>query len=427
MPFNRASVRNLWIMGAASICAVTLHAQSAQSPPQPQTTFRSSTALVEVDAIMFDKAGKFVPGLKAEDVRLFEDGKPQTIRQFYMVTHTFGSSPDAPVSEFADQADFKTHRLFVILFDESSLANESLARAKKGAEQFVKEQMAEEDAGGIFVSGGMFKSLLTTDKIQLISGIHAVKPAFDNRQQLLASFREFPQIESEIDAQRIAEGSRQVVEQLAASACQSNPLECKADGGQAELENRIQQKANIYVRQARMLTRQTIDNLELVAKGLGKMPGRKTVIFITEGFMVDEFRTTLQMVAGEAARSGVTIYSIDARGLVNRLSPNPDVVMPEQGRSTSFDTGEDAANILTAGTGGFMVRGIDDMGRAFGLIAHDTSTYYVIGYQPENSKMDGKFRKIELKTSRPDVKIRARTGYVATDLPPQQSLWGPGK
>ena len=66
-------------MGAASICAVTLHGQSAQSPPQPQTTFRSSTALVEVDAIMFDKAGKFVPGLKAEDVTLFEDGKPQTI------------------------------------------------------------------------------------------------------------------------------------------------------------------------------------------------------------------------------------------------------------------------------------------------------------------------------------------------------------
>jgi hypothetical protein len=67
------------------------------------------------------------------------------------------------------------------------------------------------------------------------------------------------------------------------------------------------------------------------------------------------------------------------------------------------------------------------MGRAFGLIAHDTSTYYVIGYQPENARMDGKFRKIEVKTSRPDIKVRARTGYIATDLPPQQSLWGPGK
>lgn len=424
-------IKKVTIAGAlplilALALTLPLHGQTTQSSPQ-MPSFRSSTALVEVDAIMLDKAGNFVPGVKAEDITLFEDGKPQSIKQFYMVTHTGGNSPTSPVSQYADQADFTTHRLFVIVFDESSLANESLIRAKKGAEAFIREQMADEDAGGIFGGNGMYKSLLTTDKVQLLAGIHAVKPAFDNRQQLLMPFRQYPEIDSEIDAQRIEEGSRQLVEQLAQTACQNNPSECRADGGQAELENMIQQKASMYVRQARLMTRQTIDNLELVAKGLGKMPGRKTVIFITEGFLVDEFRTTLQMVAGEAARSGVTIYSIDARGLVNRLSANPDVVVPDRARSTAFDTGEDAANILTSGTGGFMVRGLDDMGRAFGLIARDTSTYYVIGYQPDNSRMDGKFRKIELKTSRPDVKIRARTGYVASDLPPQQSLWGPGK
>ena len=41
--------------------------------------------------------------------------------------------------------------------------------------------------------------------------------------------------------------------------------------------------------------------------------------------------------------------------------------------------------------------------------------------------MNVKLRKIEVKTSRPNVKVRARTGYVATDLPPQQSIWGAGK
>jgi VWFA-related protein len=395
---------------------------------QSQTrTFRSSTALVEVDAIMLDKAGKFVPGLKAEDVTLLEDGKPQKIQQFYMVTHDFGNAPDAPVSEYADQADFKTHRLFVILFDEGSLANDSLMKAKKGAEQFVREQMAEEDAGGVFANNGMFRSLLTTDKIQLIAGIHAVKPAFDNRQRLLATFREFPQIESENDARRISDGAIEVTKQVAADACRLDPVDCRAEGGQAEVENKIQQKANLYVRQARTLTRQTIDNLEKVATQLGRLPGRKTVVFLTEGFFVDESRTTLEVIAGEAARSGVTIYSIDARGLINNLSPNPDVVRREQARKTTFDFGEDAAFILTSGTGGFMVRGVEDMSRAFGMIAHDTSTYYVIGYAPENPKMDGKLRKIEVKTNRADVKVRARTGYIAKDLPPQQSLWGVGK
>lgn len=424
MGISRASTAGaVWSIATAALCVATLYAQSGTPAPQTRT-FRSSTALVEVDAIVLDKAGKFVTGLKAEDMTLLEDGRPQKIQQFYMVTHDFGNAPDSPVSQYADQADFKAHRLFVILFDEGSLANESLMRAKNGAERFVREQMAEQDAGGIFVGNGMFRSLLTTDKIQLIAGIHAVKPAFDNRQQLLSTFREFPEIASENDARRIADGAFEVTQQLASDACRSNPLECSEEGGLTEVENVLQRKANLYVRQARTLTAQTIENLEKVARGLGRLPGRKTVIFLTEGFFVDESRTILETIAGEAARSGVTIYSIDARGLINNLSPNPDVVRREQARKTTFDFGEDAAGILTSGTGGFMVRGIDDMSRAFGMIAHDTSTYYVIGYQPENARMDGKLRKIEVKTTRPGVRVRARTGYLATDLPPQQSLWG---
>ena len=56
-----------------------------------------------------------------------------------------------------------------------------------------------------------------------------------------------------------------------------------------------------------------------------------------------------------------------------------------------------------------MVRNIDDMSRAFGMIVRDTSTYYVIGYQPANPTMDGKYRRIEVKTkSRRPQRARAQ-------------------
>jgi hypothetical protein len=74
-----------------------------------------------------------------------------------------------------------------------------------------------------------------------------------------------------------------------------------------------------------------------------------------------------------------------------------------------------------------IVRNIDDMSRAFGMIVRDTSTYYVIGYQPDNGRMDGKFRKIELKSKVRDLKVRARKGYAAVALPPQEVMWGSGK
>ena len=100
---------------------------------------------------------------------------------------------------------------------------------------------------------------------------------------------------------------------------------------------------------------------------------------------------------------------------------------PTRGRSAAFDTGEDGPNILTQGTGGFMVRNLDDMSRAFGLFVRDTSTYYVIGYHPANPTMDGKYLRIEVKSKKAGLNVRARKGYAAVALPPQERLMGGGR
>jgi len=300
-------------------------------------------------------------------------------------------------------------------------------RVKDGAESFVREMFTAGDAGGVFLNGGMYKGRLTIDKGELLGGIRAVQPAFENRQGILAPFREWPRINSEVEAARITDGAREVTDALGVKACQEDPVACQGEGGLGNVENLIQQKARLYVRQARMMTRHTIQSLERVAGGLAKIPGRKTVVLKSEGFFVEDDRGTLHSVVAQAARSGITIYSIDGRGLISNMAANPDVTRSERARATTFDTGEDGPTILTEGTGGFMVRNIDDIKRAFGLIVRDTSTYYIIGYQPENATMDGKVRKIEIKTSDPALHVRARKSYAATKLPPQEAIWGFGK
>ena len=399
-------------------------ASAKASAPRQQTTFKSATALVEVDAVVLDKGGNFVPGLKADDVTLLENGKPQRIQQFFMVTNNLGQTPGALASEHADEAQYGAHRVFVMVFDEAHLANDSLLRVKNGAEGFIRDMIHDGDAAGVFLNGGMYKGRLTVDKGELLAGVRAVQPAFDNRQAILAPFVEWPRIPSETDAARIADGAREVTDALGVKACQDDPAACQSEGGLGNVENLIQRKARLYVRQARMMTQQTIENLEKVARGLAKIPGRKTVVFMTEGFFVEDSRGTLETLSAQAARSGITFYSIDGRGLINGLGANPDAVRKERSRTAAFDTGEDGPNILTQGTGGFMVRNLDDMSRAFGLIVRDTSTYYVIGYQPDNATMDGKVRKIQVKSSVPGVKVRARKSYAAVALPPQEAIWG---
>lgn len=405
---------------------VPVHSQSVSGQGSQtgttQGTFRATTNLVEVDVIVHDGDGRFVPGLVAEDLALFEDGKRQTIQQFYMVSHdpamrgSVARGGGGPVSE--DRA----HRVFVVVFDEAHLANDSLMRVKKGGEQFLQTQFGPGDLGGVFAENQMFRGKLTTSKAELLAGIQAVKPGFENRQAILGPFREFPRIPSEIDAARIADGARELVEQLGQQACRDDAFLCQENGGLNQVENLIQNKARLYIRQARVMTSRTLQNLQNVISSLRTIPGRKTIVFLSEGFYVEESRGALQTLAGHAARAGTAIYSIDGRGLINGSSALPDVDRPEMSRSTTFDTAEDGPTILTSGTGGFRVHHIDDISRAFGLVARDTSTYYVIGYQPTNANMDGKYRKIEVKAKASGLNIRARKGYAATPLPPTQAI-----
>jgi VWFA-related protein len=403
-----------------------LHGQNAPRQGAQQPTFRATTSLVEVDVIALDKNGKFVPGLTADDLVLLEDGKRQTIQQFYMVTHDAGAQATA-IGGSVDQAENHSHRVFLLMFDEEHLANESLMRVKKAAEEFIQRQLAPGDVGGVFSAGQLYKGRLTSDKIELLAGVRSVKPAFDNRQRLLEGFREFPRIPGEIDAARIADGARELVEQLGVEACREEAALCQEGGGLQQIENRIERKARDYIHHARVLTGNTIQNLQYVTSRLIRIPGRKTVVFMSEGFFVEESRALLQTVAAQAARGSTVIYSIDGRGLIHGNSAMPDVVKRDMARSTVFDTAEDAPTILTAGTGGFRVNNTDDMTRAFGLIARDTSTYYVIGYQPDNKIMDGKFRRIDVKTDVAGLTLRARRGYLAVTLPPLEQIRGGGQ
>ena len=401
----------------APVHSPSLSGQSTQTGTS-QGTFRATTNLVEVDVIIHDGDGRFVPGLTAEDLTLLEDGKPQSIQQFYMVAHD-PTGPSGSSSGGATVSEDRARRVFVLVVDEAHLANDSLSRVKKGAALFLQNQFGPGDLGGIFVDNQIFRGKLTTSRAELLAGVQSIKPGFENRQAILQPFREFPRIPSEIDAARIADGARELVEQLGMQACRDDAFLCEQNGGLNQVENLIQNKARLYTRQARVMTSRTVQNLQNVISALRVIPGRKTIVFLSEGFFVEESRGTLQTVAGNAARAGIAIYSIDGRGLIPGSSALPDVDRPEMSRSTTFDTAEDGPTILTSGTGGFRVHHIDDISRAFGMIARDTSTYYVIGYQPANGKMDGKYRKIEVKARASGLNIRARKGYTATPLPPQ--------
>lgn len=58
-------------------------------------------------------------------------------------------------------------------------------------------------------------------------------------------------------------------------------------------------------------------------------------------------------------------------------------------------------------------RAQNNLGLALDRIARDAGNYYVLGYHPLRPELDGSFRGIEVKVRRPDLRVRARRGYIA--------------
>lgn len=403
---------------AASLTAICA-AQPAQTP-----TFKAGTSLVEVDIIARDKDGRFVSGLTADDFEVLEEGKPQSIAHFYLVTEhpapTTEPRPDVVLPRSPDRTE---RRIFVFFFDSQHLSSGRLLKLKQTAMDFINVSLRPSDLTGVFVNGTLIHNRLTNDRQELLDAIRGASPAFETTDSRARILLEFPRIDSFFDAARIDNGDRAFIEEVSSKICGEEVRQCALEGGREYVEDALSRKAQRFIADSQRAATGTVQSLTYVTKNLSRLEGRKTLIFLSEGFYVDDVRSALPILAGQASRAGVTIYSVDVRGTnaVGGVSSG-DASLQTAGLSGYGDTSDEGLDILSVETGGMTFRHTDDFSKALSQLAADTSTYYVLAYSPENTVLDGKFRRITLKVKWEGLSVRARRGYVASPLPPAKQL-----
>ena len=416
---------SLCLLMAAAV-VLMLQAQPPQADRRP--TFRSATSLVEVDIIARDGKGRFVPNLTAADVEIFEDDRPQTIEHFYLVTrpNAGSSAPVVSASDSVRAPDRSERRVFVFFFDSEHLSSGSLLKLKDAAMDFVNGELRPDDFAGVYVNGVLVNGHLTNQKQELLDAIRRAEPATDSVETRMRMLLEFPRIDSYHEAARIESGDRGALTDAGQRACGGGDTAklCENEGGREYVEDKLQRKARLFADQARHAAGATIRSMTYVVRNLSGLEGRKTLMLLSEGFNTDDARGSLPMLAGQASRAGVTIYSVDARGAAARAgsAPAADPLVQGPGLSGIGDATDEALDVLSAQTGGLTLRWRDDFRRALADIGSDTSTYYVLGYSPQNPTLDGKYRRITLKLKLDGVSIRARRGYVASPLPPRRPI-----
>ena len=135
------------------------------------------------------------------------------------------------------------------------------------------------------------------------------------------------------------------------------------------------------------------------ADDLGKREERRRAIVVLSDGGENHSRASSDKALNHALEAGATIYA------VNMGPDGPARDLTASGILKGFAEKSGGRYIETAG--GQALRD------AFAEIAQELGRQYTIAYRPSNRARDGKWRKIELKTSRADVSVRTRKGYKA--------------
>lgn len=413
----------LLIAGSATQ-AQTVQSTPSPTPKPPDDVVRVYTELVQTDVMVFDRGGKFVNGLTANDFELRIDGKPRAIQGFEQITA--GSDEE---SQLAAARGSKTinpkrpvpldrGRIVFFYLDDFHLDLTGLTAAKKVITQFIEKEMGQNDQAAIASATGQigFLQQLTTDRMIL-------RRALDRLNPRIYSVRDadMPPM-NEYQALLIDRLDRQVFDFFVAETVRVNPG-MRPDSAAALVRARAMQ---IQAQSAR-LNQNTLGGLESLIKSARNLPGRKIVFFLSGGFFVDNRRgdaiDKMRQITNAAAKSGVVIYSMDTRGLVatpydaateRPFDPYGQLSISDHQALTAS---QDGLNALAADTGGKATFNTNDLRKGLTPAIKETSTYYLLAWKPEEQKQ-GRFRNLEVKLiGRPDLIVRVRKGYFDLDPP----------
>ena len=400
-------------------------AQTNTPAPGGAVKIRVNVDAVLVPVVVRDSQGHAVGNLKREDFQIFDKNKVQAITGFTIQEratiepHPAGSaalpaSPGAGSSPApAPQAPpAPPGRYIVFLFDDMHFTAGDLAQLQKAATKLVEGSLADSDITAIVSISGA-SSGLTHDRAKLQDAIMKLKA-----QNLYRHVgRTCPDI-GYYEADRIQNKH----DLMATDTAIENTLaccECRRDVAKVLVDNAAAESLQIGDQDVRV----TLGAVREIVRKMGSMPGQRTLILVSPGFltMTAEALTQKSQILDLAAQSNVTINAVDARGLFTTALDASDrsrgSAMSErtvsQYRGYSMVLNEDVMAELADGTGGSYFHNSNDLEGGFQALTVVPEYVYLLEISLQNVKQDGAYHPLKVKLDHDGLKLEARRGYFA--------------
>jgi VWFA-related protein len=376
-----------------------------------QPTFRSGTRLIVQTVTVKDRDGKPIEGLTAKDFIVTEDGEPQAVA-FVEYQRVDGSRPQQPAASAAASAPlnspsaapsvpsapasssvqsqpnldarYRDRRLVVLYFDQTALPPSDLMRAFSAARSYIAAQMQPQDLLAVmtFEGGGVrIRQEFTDDKAKLNEVL----------LRLIAG--------NDLDGDGIPDATDDIGTAF----------------GQDDAEFSI------------LNTDRQLSALQTAVGMLRPFPEQKSLVYFASGLRLNGIDNQAQLRAtiNAAVRSNVSIFPVDARGLV-AAAPLGDASRPSPGgvgmltgriadnQMAGFQRSQDTLYGLAKDTGGQALFDYNDLSLGIAQAASAITSYYVIGYYSTHTALDGKFRRVRVSLA----------GGLAAELTHRQGYFG---
>jgi VWFA-related protein len=444
-------------LGVTAHVGGPLAAGAAQQVSQKPPSFTAGTVLVPVVVRAIDnKTGKPLTDLQQEDFTVLEDGLPQPISHFER--HAF--TPDAPpppgtkppIRESALGLAPQNGRIILLVFGRGRLQEPS--KALDALQRFVREQLLPQDQVAVFAYDRATD--FTTDHEQVARFIDRFKKAhyeIDMEVRLA--------IESSMAAvygsKALSKGVRQKIDNMFVGSgllgsrdlgkgetdASKRTAEAAAQQiGQAQRAEVAKTNQEMYVEAVRLLgadagpppggwtaldeiqtpqfatlgldnfmqvtarSLQDLGNCYAAVEYLRHLEGDKHLVFVTErGMNLPRLEDDMDL-ARVANDARVAIDTFQVGG----LEAQQGGLWTDQSQQTFAFRG---LRLIAEQTGGVSSISEDGM-TAVARINEFSKSEYVVGYYPSRANFNGQYRKIEVRTRRPNVTLLYRRGYYAT-------------
>jgi VWFA-related protein len=395
----------VFLLLAPALAAAAQTIGHNKAADEPQVTLTVQSQLVVEAVVVKDKQGNPIHGLTAKDFVVTEDGAPQAIR-FCEHQDLAASAKLLPAStsktenvtiynrlareqiapESMDNERYRNRRLIALYFDMVGMRPDDQMRALTAAQQFIRTQMTSVDLVALLRYEGSSVDILqdfTADRDRLLSILETIE---------------------------VGEGQG-----LADTTDDASSADTGAAFGQDDSE------FNVFN------TDRQLSALQTAAHMLGRVQEKKTLLYFAGGMRLNGIDNQAQLHAtvDEAIRSGVVIWTVDARGLVAQ-APLGDATQGSQGNagmytgaassavSSRFQQSQDTLYALAGDTGGKALLDNNDLDRGIVQAQQAVSDYYILGYYATNTAKNGHFRRIKITLAgNQAADLDYRQGYYA--------------